>query len=87
MPRPFDPESLNPYASTDLRASMGIGAMVWRYTVLVPFEEVRPGEMPKVLATEEDMEAISEALCNHFGGLSVEQGIVLLERQDVFLVG
>jgi hypothetical protein len=50
---------------------MGIGAVVWRYTVLVPFEEVHAGDSPKVLITEDDLESISESLCNHFGGVTI----------------
>jgi hypothetical protein len=138
MPRPFEPQSLVAYALPQIRPPMGIGAVVWRYTVLVPFEEVRAAETPTLLISDDDLERISETLCNHFGGVTIlpplkgwglrdpadlttielntsvphvlyaqaikasdeyfirlqhelqaclDQGIILVERQEVFLVG
>src|SRR5437588_5604659 len=138
MARPFNPEALAPYALPQMRPPMGIGAVVWRYTVLVPFEEVRAEQSPTVLVTDDDLERISEMLCNHFGGVTIlpplkgwglrdpadpttiefntsvphvvyaqaikasdeyfiqlqqelqaclDQGVILVERQEVFLVG
>jgi hypothetical protein len=71
MPRPFDPQSLAAHALSQIRPPMGIGAVVWRYTVLVPFEEVRADETPTVLITDDDLERVSETLCNHFGGVTI----------------
>jgi len=45
--------------------------MVWRYTVLVPVEETRPGEDPQQIATEKDLENIERVLTGHFDGLTV----------------
>jgi hypothetical protein len=138
MPRPFDPQSLAAHALSQIRPPMGIGAVVWRYTVLVPFEEVRADETPTVLITDDDLDRVSETLCNHFGGVTIrpplkgwglrnpadpisiefntsvphvvyaqaikasdeyfirlqqelqaclDQGVILVERQEVFLVG
>lgn len=137
MPRPFNAQALAPYATAEIRPPMGTGAVVWRYTVLVPFQEVRAGDSPRLLITDSDLDSISENLCDHFGGVTIlpplkgwglrdpadptsiefnqsvphvlyarpvkasdeyfarlqqelraclDQGVILIERQDVFLV-
>src|SRR5579859_2975636 len=69
--RPFDPASLAAYALPQIRPPLGTGAVVWRYTVLVPFQEVRAAEAPTVLVTDDDIDRIAETLCNHFGGVTI----------------
>src|SRR5262245_17023542 len=48
---------------------MGPGERVWRYTVVVPLEEVQPKKRPK--ATTADRERLVEVLVRHFGGLTM----------------
>jgi PII-like signaling protein len=69
--RPFNPEVLTPYAVPDVRPPMGIGALVWRYTVLIPtVEGGHDGEVRSV-ATEMDLERLRQMFCAHFGGLTI----------------
>jgi hypothetical protein len=71
MPRPFEPQSLDSYGSADLRAPLGVGAVCWRYTLLIPFEEVASTADRRSLATDADLESVATVLCRHFGGLSI----------------
>lgn len=48
---------------------MGPGERVWRYTIVVPLEEVRPRKQQK--ATFADLEKLEEMLIRHFGGYSI----------------
>lgn len=69
--RPFNPEVLTDLGSQSVKASIGLGAVVWRYTVLVPVEETKPGENPQRIATEEDLENLERVLTSHFDGLTI----------------
>ncbi len=70
--RPFNPEALAPYAVAEIQPPLGGGgALVWRYTVLVPIEETKLGKGSRRLADSEDLDNLGELLCNHFGGLTV----------------
>ncbi len=71
MPRPFNREALTSYASEAIRAPIGIGATVWRYTVLVPFEETSPGEKSRQVATDDDLDELVDMLSAHFLGLTM----------------
>jgi hypothetical protein len=62
---------LDKMASPAIRALIGIGAVVWRYTVLVPVEEAKPGEEPKRIATDDDLLNLQEVLTKHFLGLTI----------------
>src|SRR5258708_17748521 len=70
MPRPFNRESLTPHFTEAIRAPIGIGAMVWRFTVLVPIEETRIGEGPRQIATDDDLDNLQDVLTIHFQGLT-----------------
>ncbi|HEV3119867.1 MAG TPA: hypothetical protein VGY58_22600 [Gemmataceae bacterium] len=71
MPRPFNRESLTAHTSEAIRAAIGIGAMVWRYTVLVPVEETRAGESSRQIASDDDIDSLQHMLTAHFQGLTV----------------
>lgn len=137
MPKPFDPEAVSPLASPELRPPMGIGALAWRYMLLIPIEEVSQDGNAIFVASEDDLETLQDLLCQHFSGVSIlppikgwglrdpedpetielnknipfvvyatpvaaseryfvklqeelqqslDQGLILVERQDVFLV-
>jgi hypothetical protein len=70
MPRPFNREALNAHATKAIRASVGIGAMVWRFTVLVPLEETSRGAEPRQIATDDDIDSLEDMLTTHFQGLT-----------------
>jgi len=69
--RPFNPEALTPYAIPAIRPPLGIGALVWRYLVLVPLEETSPGQTSVTIAEMEDIENLRAILSDHFGGVTV----------------
>jgi hypothetical protein len=66
--RPFDPGALDPYAVPELRLRMGPGEAVWRYTVTVPLEEIKPSKRQK--ATAEDLDNLQQMFAEHFGGFT-----------------
>jgi hypothetical protein len=65
-PRPFQREALDEYVVPDLRIRMGPGETVWRYTLTVPLEEIRPLKRQK--ATAEDLENLERMFIEHFRG-------------------
>lgn len=69
--RPFNPEILTPLSSASLFARIGGGAIVWRFTVLLPLDETKPGADTESIATVEDQESLEHTLAEHFQGLSV----------------
>lgn len=71
MPKPFDTNALTALAVPELRPSLGVGAIAWRFMLLVPLEEVNQHGQTTYLASDADIEAISEMLCNHFAGVTV----------------
>lgn len=71
MPRPFNSDSLTPHFLAAIRAPIGVGAMVWRFTILVPVEETRPGEESRPIATDDDIDNLRDVLTNHFQGLTM----------------
>jgi hypothetical protein len=54
-----------------IKAAIGIGALAWRYTVLVPIEESKPGGEPQRIASEVDLVRLETTLTSHFDGLTV----------------
>jgi hypothetical protein len=71
MPRPFNPEALTSHATESIRAPLGIGAVGWRYLVLVPLEEARSGEVARPIATDDDLDNLQAMLTAHFQGLTI----------------
>src|SRR5713101_5896391 len=69
--RLFNPEVLAELGSGPIKASIGVGAIVWRYTVFVPIEETKPEEGPRQIATEEDLVNLERVLTSHFDGLTI----------------
>jgi hypothetical protein len=69
--RPFNRANLSGAASTHLRAAIGIGAVVWRFVVLVPVSEQRLGEASETIAESDDIDAIGAMLSEDFGGVTV----------------
>src|SRR5438093_1321990 len=75
--RSFNPEALADYANEELRAPLGVGALVWRYAIFVPLEERRPGDAEAVaLADLDDIENLRSLLVKHFLGVTVLSPLV-----------
>ncbi len=53
--RPFNLDVLAKLSEAPIKPLIGIGAVVWRYTVLVPKEETASGKASKRIATDEDL--------------------------------
>src|SRR5205823_3497483 len=69
--RPFNPETLKPYALPEIQPILGAGTiLVWRYTVLVPVEEIRADGSVREVATLEDLDSLEGMLADHFGGVT-----------------
>lgn len=64
--RPFRPEALGEYAKPLLRPRIGSGATLYRFTIVVPLEEVSPEKRQK--ATNADLYEMQEAFSRDFGG-------------------
>jgi hypothetical protein len=65
---PFQPEVLNECADPVLRPRMGPGETLWRYTVTLPLEEIRPKKRQK--ATAADLTNLETLFLKHFGGFT-----------------
>jgi hypothetical protein len=52
----------------ELYPRVGAGSPVFRYTVVVPFEQLRPTKKPK--ATPQDLEGLEQLLIRDFAGLA-----------------
>jgi hypothetical protein len=69
--RPFNPDALPTSSIRKIRARIGGGALVWRYTVLVPVEETQPGKPARGLASFDDLAILERVLAAHFRGVTV----------------
>jgi hypothetical protein len=74
--RPFNPGALEGFAGPDIRPPLGVGALVWRYLVLVPLEETKPGAEAIRVADREALENLRATLSDHFGGVTMLQPLV-----------
>lgn len=74
-PRPFNPRVLRRYAVPAIRPQLGPETIVRRYTLLVPVEEIKAGEAPRVVATEDDQQKLQLTLIQHFGGITVSVAV------------
>ena len=75
--RPFNPAALPTSALTEIRAPIGTGAVVWRYTVLLPLDETQPGKRAKKVATARDHGVpLEQTLAAHFNGVTVLPSVV-----------
>jgi hypothetical protein len=69
-PRPFNPEALRPYAVPWLLPNIGNWSAVWRYTVLVPVEQIHDDGTVKAVGSEQDLAALELMFIEHFGGIT-----------------
>jgi hypothetical protein len=68
--RPFNPDALKPYAAPWLVPNVGNWSAVWRYTVLVPVEQIHDDGTVKRVASEQDVAALEFMVIEHFGGIT-----------------
>jgi hypothetical protein len=66
--RPFRPNALDEFAESALRPRMGPGETLWRYSITVPLEEIRPIKRQK--ATLRDLDNLEQLFLRHFGGFT-----------------
>jgi hypothetical protein len=67
--RPFRPEALDPYAAAGLFARLLPGRRIWRYTLTVPLEQIKPTRKQK--AAPRDQNQLRRMLVRHFGGVTL----------------
>lgn len=70
QPRPFNPESLKPYAVPWLIPNVSNWSAVWRYTVLVPVELTEGDGTSRRIATDTDISTLELLFIEHFGGIT-----------------
>lgn len=69
--RPFNPKALKRYAiRRKIRPPIGSEGVVYRYTLLVPIQQLVPGRCVQEIATADDLERLEEMLADHFGGVT-----------------
>jgi hypothetical protein len=66
--RPVRREAVEGLAIAVLRPRMGPGETLWRFTLTVPLEEIRPRKRQK--ATAEDLDTLQQMFVVHFGGFT-----------------
>ncbi len=69
--RPFNPEALKPYATTWLRPNVCNWSFVWRYTLLVPLEQLLDDGTAHSIATPDDLLNLELMLIDHLGGITI----------------
>jgi hypothetical protein len=69
--RPFNPEALKPHATPWLQPNVCNWSSVWRYTVLIPVEQVLPDGTVRSLATAEDLQNLEIMFVAHLGGITL----------------
>jgi hypothetical protein len=70
--RPFDRNNLGVPPVSQLRPPMGVGALVWRYVVLLPLSEQKLGdENAETIADGDDIDNLRALLSDDFGGTTV----------------
>jgi hypothetical protein len=68
--RPFNPDALKPYAVPWLIPNVGNWSQVWRYTVMLPVEQILADGSIKQVASDQDVGALELMLVEHFGGIT-----------------
>src|SRR5580765_2593605 len=70
QPRPFNPDALKPYAVPWLIPNVSNWSAVWRYTVLVPVEQIQADGTASRVAADNDIENLELMFIEHFGGIT-----------------
>src|SRR6267378_3029684 len=66
--RLFRREAVAAHAVAEIRPRLGPSESLWRYTVTVPLEEIKPRK--RQVATADDLRILQETLVDHFGGFT-----------------
>lgn len=69
--RPFNPDALKPHAPSWLLPNVCNWSSVWRYTVLIPLEQVQADGTLRSIATPEDLQNLELIFVAHFGGITL----------------
>src|SRR5258708_824194 len=70
--RPFNRSNLGPPPGSQIRPPMGVGALVWRYVVLLPLSEQKLGdENAETIADADDIDNLRAMLSDDFGGTTI----------------
>ena len=69
--RPVNLEQLPASSIQLIRARVGGGAVIWRYVLLLPLDETKPGENTQPIATPDDLSVVESCLAEHFHGVTV----------------
>jgi hypothetical protein len=73
--RPFNPKVLRAHAAAALRPKLGPDTVVYRYTVFMPMEQIRPGSELLTVATADDLQNLQLTLIKHFGGVTLSASV------------
>jgi hypothetical protein len=68
--RPFNPDALAPYAVPWLIPNVGNWSEVWRYTVLLPVEQILNEGAVGPVASAQEVGVLELMLIEHFGGIT-----------------
>ena len=69
--RSFNPQVLSELSQAPIKPPLGVGAVAWRFTLLVPMEETKAGKATKQIATDKDLVILQKTLTAHFDGLTI----------------
>lgn len=69
--RPFNPDALKPHATPWLLPNVCNWSSVWRYTVLIPLEQVQVDGTLRSIATSDDLQNLELMFAAHFGGITL----------------
>lgn len=69
--RPFNPDALKAYAASWLLPNVCNWSTVWRYTVLVPVEQIEIDGTTRTIATPDDLKNLELMLIAHLGGITL----------------
>lgn len=69
--RPFNPEALKAHATSWLQPNVCNWSSVWRYTVLVPVEQILTDGTARTVATSDDLTNLELMLVAHLGGITL----------------
>jgi hypothetical protein len=69
--RPFNPDALKAHATSWLRPNVCNWSSVYRYTVLVPLEQVLDDGAVRFIATPDDLQNLELMFIGHLGGITL----------------
>src|SRR2546425_5056113 len=69
--RPFNPDALKSHATSWLQPNVCNWSSVWRYTVLVPVEQIQADGAVRSIATPDDLQNLELTLITHLGGITL----------------